>query len=84
MPIEESTIMLSFVGILIGILLREIINISQRLITLENKIDNFDPSTDNTTEINDIKEILVELKGMINVLAYSQTILRPPRSGGQT
>jgi hypothetical protein len=84
MPIEESTIILSFVGILIGALLREIIHTGQRLMMLEYKIDHLDPSTDNKTELNDIKEILIELKGMVSVSAYYQVILRPPRGGGQT
>ncbi len=84
MPIDESTIILSFVGILIGALLRELINVGQRLMMLEYKIDTIDPNTDNTTELTDIKEILVELKGMVSILAYYQTILRPPRGGGQT
>jgi hypothetical protein len=74
----ESTIVLSVSGVLIGIgffFLKEIINISQRLIALEFKVDNFDPSTD---ELNDVKEILFELKGMVSVLAHYQTIFRPP------
>jgi hypothetical protein len=82
MPIEESTIMLSVICLIIGAFLNQVINLNQKILEVKIAIENLDPNTDNTDELNDIKQILTELKGMINVLAYYQQVLRPPK--GQT
>lgn len=82
MPIEESTIILLFIGSLIGALLKVLIDIDHHFLELKYAVNNLDPSPDNTDEIADIKEMLSELKGMINIMAHYLKIFRPP--GGQT
>ena len=74
--------MLAFVFAFVGALLNQIFTLNQRLLELKFEISNMDPSPDNTDELNRIKEILIELKGMIDIMAHYQKILRPP-GGGQ-
>ena len=79
MPIEESTILLAVIWTFIGALLKVLFDLDHHILELKSEISNQDPS--HSDELNAIKETLSELKGMINIMAQYQKILRPP--GGE-
>ncbi len=73
---EVETILLSLLGLLLGILINSLQKINDRLSEIHHSILK---SEMNPNKFSEVKEEIIELKGMLNIIAFNRNQRDPPR-----